>query len=386
MQKIMSFLKHSRLAVFFAVLLASVAARAEQTNSVPPFVDVFVNGVDGYPVNRIPAIVKTKTGTLLAFAEGRQARDDKSENKIILKRSSDNGKTWSKAELVAADGANSLNNPTAVLVRENGRIILMFQRYPKDFHEVGITSGLEGDHICRGFVTWSDDDGVTWSKPLDITTSIKRPAATSIASGPGIGIELARGTHAGRIIMPFNQGPLTNGQVYAVYSDDLGKSWKIGDTAKCTTVGRPNEVQMAELTDSSVLLNARNQAGPKMRKTAVSNDGGESWSPTEDNPVFIEPTCQASLLRHSIDNNPAHDVLLFSNPASTTKRTNGVVRLSRDDGRTWPVSRVLYPRGFSYSVLVSLDTNTLGCLFERDGKAISFARFTLDWLTAKIQP
>lgn len=372
-------------AVAFLTIFNVVTSLAE-TNSLPPYVDVFRDGEDGYPVNRIPAIIKTKAGTLLAFAEGRQLRDDKAENKIILKRSADGGLTWSKAQTIENDGANSLNNPTAVVVRENGRVILMYQRYPADFHKVGIVPGVEGEHICRGLVIYSDDDGVTWSKPLDITASIKRPIATSIASGPGIGIELTRGKHAGRIIMPFNQGPLTNGQVYAVYSDDLGKTWKYGDTAKCATKGRPNEVQMAELTDGSVLLNARNQAGPKMRKTAVSHDGGETWSTAEDNPTFIDPTCQASLLRHSVDGNPTNDVLLFSNPASTTKRTNGVVRLSRDDGRTWPVSRVIHPGGFSYSVLVSLDTNTIGCLYERDGKAISLARFSLDWLTAKSGP
>jgi sialidase-1 len=356
---------------------------AVETNAPLLLVDVFVDSADGYPVNRIPAIVKTRSGMLLAFAEGRARRNDQSENKIIAKRSTDCGLTWSKAQLVAGDGANSLNNPTAVVVRETGRVILMFQRYPKNFHEVGILPGLEGEQICRGFVTYSADDGLTWSKPVDITASVKRPIATSIASGPGIGIELARGKHAGRIIMPFNQGPLTNGQVYAVYSDDLGKTWQFGETVACKTKGRPNEVQMAELTDGSILMNARNQAGPKMRKTAVSRDGGQTWSPAEDNPVFIEPTCEAALLRHSISGNPADDLLIFSNPASTTKRTNGTVRLSRDDGRSWPVSRVLYPRGFSYSVLVSLDTNTVGCLFERDGKSISFCRFTLDWLTAK---
>jgi sialidase-1 len=356
---------------------------AADTNAPLPLVDVFVDGADGYPVNRIPAIVKTRSGVLLAFAEGRVRRNDQSENKIIAKRSTDGGLNWSKAQLIAGDGANSLNNPTVVVLRETGRVILMFQRYPKDFHELGIVPGIEGEHICRGFVTYSDDDGLTWSKPVDITASVKRSIATSIASGPGIGIELMRGKHAGRIIVPFNQGPLTNGQVYAVYSDDLGKTWQYGDTVLCKTKGRPNEVQMAELTDGSILMNARNQGGPKMRKTAVSRDGGQTWSPAEDNPVFIEPTCEAALLRHSISGNPADDLLLFSNPASTTKRNNGTVRLSRDDGRSWPVSRVLYPGGFSYSVLVSLDTNTIGCLFERDGKSISFCRFTLDWLTAK---
>ena len=288
---------------------------AAETNSPLPLVDVFVNQTDSYPVIRIPSIIKTHAGTLLAFAEGRAARRDQSENKIILKRSTDFGATWSKLQIIADDGSNSLNNPTAVVIRETGRILLMYQRYPAGFRSLDVVPGISGDSTCLGFITHSDDDGLTWSKPADITASIKRPTvATSIASGPGIGIQLARGPHAGRVIFPFNQGPLPTGQVYAVYSDDLGKTWKYGDAVPCDTAGRPNEVQMAELTDGSVLLNARNQAGPKMRKTAISHDGGETWSPATDNPIFVEPTCEASLLRHPATGDPARDILLFSNP------------------------------------------------------------------------
>ena len=102
----------------------------------------------------------------------------------------------------------------------------------------------------------------------------------------------------------------------------------------------------------------------------------------EDNTLLIEPTCQASLIRHPGTGNRAGDVLLFSNPASISARTNGIVRLSRDEGRTWPISRVVYPASFGYSCLVSLDDKNIGCLFER-GKRISFCRFSMEWLIAK---
>lgn len=172
------------------------------------------------------------------------------------------------------------------------------------------------------------------------------------------------------------------GKVYAVYSDNRGETWKYGEVAPGESKGAANEVQMVELSDGSVLLNARNQGGSRMRKTAVSHDGGETWSVLEDNQRLIEPTCQASLIHHSGTGNPAGDVLIFSNPASVSARTNGTVRLSYDEGKTWPVSRVVYPASFGYSCLVSLDDKNIGCLFER-GKRISFCRFSMEWLTAK---
>jgi sialidase-1 len=135
------------------------------------------------------------------------------------------------------------------------------------------------------------------------------------------------------------------------------------------------------LNDGSVMLNARNQSGDKVRKIAISRDGGETWSETRNDTTLIEPVCQASLLRHPGTGEPAKDVFLFSNPATQTARTNGTIRLSRDEGKTWPKSRVLYPGSFAYSCLASLPDGTVACLFERDGtKKISLARFTLEWV------
>ena len=184
--------------------------------------------------------------------------------------------------------------------------------------------------------------------------------------------------------MPFNQGPYGQWKVYAVFSDDRGETWRYGETAEEGAAGHANEVQFVEMKDGSVMLNARNQGGGlKQRKISVSRDGGETWSTTQHDATLIEPVCQASILRHPNTGNPTDDVLLFSNPGTQLGRSNGVIRLSRDEGQTWPVSRALYPGGFAYSCLATLPDGAVGCLFERDGyKAISFARFSLGWLTA----
>jgi sialidase-1 len=348
-------------------------------------VDVFVGGQDGYPAYRIPALIATKRGTLLAFAEGRASLRDHAENDIVLRRSTNAGQTWEPLLVIDEDGSNALNNPTAVVARETGRVLLMYQRYAKGFDERKAEPGYEGPHICRTFIAHSDDDGVTWSEPADVTRQVKRPSiATSTATGPGVGIQLARGEHAGRILLPFNQGPYGQWKVYAVFSDDGGKSWRYGQTAPEGTSGYANEVQFVELRDGSVMLNARNQGGDKLRKVAISRDGGETWSATQNHPTLIEPVCQASLLRHPGTGDPERDVFLFSNPATQMARTNGTIRVSRDEGRTWPVSRVLYPGSFAYSCLTSLPDGSIGCLFERDGtKRISFARFTVEWVEEK---
>lgn len=364
-----------------ALLIALAGTLA--CSAAPTIGDVFVNGQEGYPAYRIPALITTPRGALLAFAEGRANLRDHAENDIVLKRSTDNGRTWSALHVVHEDGTHSLGNPTAVSVRETGRVLMMYQRYAKGFDEHKAEPGLDGPRVCRTLIQHSDDDGITWSKPAEITAQVKRPTeVTSTATGPGIGIQLARGKHAGRILMPFNQGPFGKWKVYSVLSDDGGKSWRYGETAAEGAAGHANEVQFVELADGSVLLNARNQGGGlKQRKTALSRDGGETWSTTQHDATLIEPTCQASILRHPGGGDPAEDVLLFSNPGTQTGRTNGVVRLSRDDGKTWPASRVLFPGGFAYSCLASLPDGALGCLFERDGyQAIAFARFTVNWV------
>lgn len=360
----------------------------------PEFSDVFSADKETFKSIRIPAVAVSKKGTLLAFAEGRARPADQASNDIVLKRSTDAGKTWSPLKIIAADGDNSLNNPTVVVEQQRGRVFLMFQRIPAHLKENSnnIDTGYDGANVYRNLLLWSDDDGVTWSIPADVTRSTKRPTrATTIASGPGIGIQLTRGPHRGRLIFPFNEGPYWQWNNFAVFSDDRGATWRYGENvpgafvpdSKLGQRSRINEVQMVEMTDGSVRLNSRSFAGAKCRKTAVSKDGGVTWSPVQEVPGLTDPGCNASILRFSFDDGSGCGRILYSGPDSSGRDT-GTVHLSLDDGRTWPVKRILWPGSFAYSVLTRLPDGTVGCLFEADNyKRIVFARFPISWLELK---
>ena len=192
--------------LWLVALLYSSAAFA----AGPEFYNVFIASRDGYKSICIPSVVVMKPGVILAFAEGRAADADQAGYNIILKRSRDDGRTWLPLQLIADDGANSLNNPTAVLEHGSGRVFLMYQRIPAHMKErdTSVKPGYEGLNVYRNFLTWSDDEGATWAKPFDVTRTTEQPTrATTIASGPGIGIQLTRGPHQGRLIIPFNEGP-----------------------------------------------------------------------------------------------------------------------------------------------------------------------------------
>lgn len=328
--------------------------------------DVFTNGKEGYPQYRIPAMLYTQKGTLLAFAEGRASISDHAANDIVLKRSTDRGKTWLPIRVIAEDGENCLNNPEVVQIEPGGRILMVFQIYPKGLHESEVGPGVDNDTTCRSWITYSDDDGITWSKKRDITRQVKRPTfATSIASGPGNGIQLKYGPHKGRILMPFNQGPVNRWKTYAAYSDDLGETWAYGEVAFEQDPGYGNEVQMVELSDGSVLLNTRVQGGKKCRKIGISRDGGMNWTGLVEEPRLPDPVCMWSIIRlYSSSLKPAP--LVFSNPAAENERNNGVVRFSLDDAKTWAVYKSVYPGSFGYSHLADIGNNQVGLLFERD--------------------
>jgi sialidase-1 len=381
------------------VIAAAVAIGVQATMAEPAFEQktVWTVGTDGYQVYRIPAAVVTTKGTLLVFAEGRQRPvgpgNDAGEINVLVKRSHDNGKTFSEQAIVWADGENTCGNPCPVVDETTGVVWVVMTHNLGHDHEAQIISG-EAEGTRTIWVTYSEDDGVTWAKAREITRDVKKPNWTWYATGPGNGIQLKRGAHKGRLVIPcdyvLEKGGREGGNSHVIYSDDHGKTWKLG--------GEPpemgfNESQVVELSDGRIMLNMRNYQprgfgkAPRQRGVAISSDGGETFEKVYRDEALIEPICQASIIRYSWPDDGGQSRILFSNPASETAREKMTVRMSMDEGKTWPVDRLVHPDFSAYSQLVALPDGRVGLLYEsaEEGERyqrIDFARFNLDWLKA----
>ena len=325
--------------------------------------DAFRAG-DGHPVYRIPSLVRSGK-TLVAFAEGRGSLADNGSNNLVCARSQDGGRTWTSPFTVLDLGGRSLNNPCAVALHSGphaGRIVLMAQSYPTGCGEGCVREGLVQGHDCRSIVMHSDDGGLTWSDPKDISESVKRPTgATSVACGPGVGIQMRRGAHAGRVVMPFNEGPAWAWHVYAAFSDDSGETWSMGELAPRACDAQPNEVQVAECLDGSLLLLARRFGGVARRLTARSADGAMSWTPLVPDAHLPDPSCMSGLI--SLE---GRDTLICTGPSSPTARMHGMAWVSRDCGATWDSGITIDPGPFAYSVPVEVTPDEVGVLWEAD--------------------
>ena len=345
-------------------------------------IDLFISGEGGYHTYRIPSIIVTPGGAVLAFCEGRKhGRGDSGDIDIVMRRSPDGGETWEPMRVIADFGSDTIGNPCPVVDRETGVIWLLLTHNLGDDTEREIMEGTS-----RGtrtvWVMRSEDEGETWSEPVEITASVKPPNWTWYATGPGVGIQLRYGEHRGRLIIPCDHA-LAGSKVYrshVIYSDDHGESWRLGGA-----VGdHVNECQVVELVDGRLLLNMRSYHGRNRRAVAFSADGGLTWSEPTLDPTLIEPVCQASILRFTDRIEGDRNRILFSNPAST-RRERMTVRLSYDEGRSWPISKVIHEGPSAYSCLAVFPDMTIGCLYERGRlhpyERITLARFTLEWLT-----
>lgn len=327
---------------------------------------LFRSGQDGYQCYRIPAIVQTVKGTLLAFAEARKNNcSDAGDIDLVLKRSEDGGKTWSPMQIVWDDAGNTCGNPAPVVDQRSGNIILLSTWNLGEDREPRIIDQTSKD-TRRIFVLSSSDDGHTWSAPREITSDVKLPNWTWYATGPGNGIQMHSRKFAGRLVIPCDHIEAGTKKYFShiIYSDDGGQSWRLGGT---TPQDQVNECAVAELPGGRLLLNMRNYTSARIRQMAESKDGGLTWSPLRGDTTLIEPVCQASMIRYAYKGKKPF--LAFSNPASQTARTNMTVRLSSDHGKTWKQSQVLHAGPSAYSNLVVLPNGNLGCLFEAGAKS-----------------
>ena len=337
--------------------------------SDPSSTDVFASGREGYHTFRIPALVVTKQGTLLAICEGRKtSRADHGDVDLVFKRSTDGGRTWGPLRLLYEEGGTekiTIGNPCPVVDQTTGVVWLPFCR---DNDDVLITS--------------SSDDGQSWSSPRRITPQVKHPEWGWYATGPGTGIQLQRGAHKGRLVIPCDhrvqairdRGESTRSHV--IYSDDHGRSWQLGGR----TEFRMNECAVVELVDGRLQLNMRSTRGLGRRGIATSRDGGLSWTDCHDDPTLVEPVCQASLIRYSWPEDGGN-LLLFANPATRRGRHHLTVRVSHDEGGSWSQGKLLYAGSSAYSSLSKLADGRVGILFERDNYArITFSAMARAWL------
>jgi sialidase-1 len=348
----------------------------------PTGVPLFVSGQDGCDTYRIPALAVTTKGTMLAFCEGRRnSRSDTGDIDLLVKRSTDHGATWSAQQVIWDDAGNTCGNPCAVVDRDTGTVWLLSTWNRGDDHERQIIDGSSKD-TRRVFVTSSTDDGITWAKPREITADAKLPNWTWYATGPGGGIQIERGPHTERLVIPCDHIEADTKHYYShvIYSDDHGQTWQLGGR---TPHHQVNECEVVELSDGRLMLNMRNYDRSKSnRQVAVSDDGGLTWTDQRFDPALIEPICQASIRRYRWPTEDCDGVILFSNPASSQGRINMTVRASFDEGQTWPKARVLHEGPSAYSSLAILPDGRIACLYEaglrHPYELIVFAAFELD--------
>jgi sialidase-1 len=366
----------SNLAAKWTGVIADTNAPTPPVNQ---FVRVFSAGVDRYTCFRIPAIVTTTNGTVIAMADGRigSCGDIPTPLDLVCKRSFDNGLTWGPLQVIADYGSNpndvdtypyygatnisrvSAGDSALLVDRTNGRVWTLYDNG-------GV---LSGSRKIKLELRYSDDDGATWSAAIDLETLNPglRPVAPEFLAGPGNGIQLSSDIYAGRLIFPV----YAYGSPYystMIYSDDHGATWHLGGVAG--TGG--GEVQTAETPDGGLIASMRDNAfsWSGVRTFSRSSDGGLTWGAlftnTTNPPSIPDPACQGNIYRLTTTNDSNASRLIHANAASASSRVNMTLRISYDEGATWAVSNQVYAGGSAYSSVTKLATGEVGLLFEKD--------------------
>ena len=320
-------------------------------------------GDSGYNSYRIPAIATATNGAILAFCEGRvNSVGDAGNIDVVLRRSLDNGATWDVQQVVWSDGANTCGNPVPIIDRSTGRIVLLMTWNNGSDGETAIINKT-GIDTRLVFVAYSGDNGATWTTPKEITSSVKDSSWGWYATGPGGGIQMMSGAHAGRLVAACDHTDSDGAyRSHAIYSDDGGTTWQLGGTVPDTGL---NECQVAELSDGRLLINMRNyNRSVKARRIAYSADAGATWSAPAYDAMLIEPICEASLERVRWPTSTKAGIVAFLNPASETSRANLTLRLSTNDATAWTSSTCLYSGPAAYSDLSVTTNGVIAAVYE----------------------
>jgi sialidase-1 len=349
--------------------------------------DLFTGGLDNTNIYRIPSIIMAPSGTILAFIEAREGDDgdptDLSMKRSLFTKAGDPvrmlngyprefgyGVKWEPMRVVLPGKGAAMMNPCPVVDEHTGRIWLpCYQVFG------GLTEHLKDPLTGNFLLTFSDDEGLTWAPPRNLHADIPR-----FIPGPGISIQM----RSGRLIIPGYWSPWVDvpPRSCVVYSDDHGNTWHQGAPVKVDT----NESQVVELSDGTLLLNCRINGGMECRYVAISNNEGETWSDEHYESMLVDPLCQGSIIRQVQPiANGAKPWLLFLNCNSNDRR-NLSVRISTDDGKTWPIVKTIHSGHAAYSCGAILKDGTIGVLYETGREhpyeKITFAHFDMEWLVS----
>lgn len=444
-----------------------------QSNKTTP-IPLFYTGLANSNAYRIPSMITTIQGTLIAGIDARIANSNDNPNKIetAIRRSMDHGKTWGPAQKLVTypgegvDGAAAIdtallqdgetgtiwmlfchtpggiglrqsepgvgfdqkgrrllydsdgdvyylnetghvydrnNNRTSYHVDSHGNIFKDDETYGNIYFKKGLAKRESLLEARTSFlqVIKSDDDGVTWSNPIELNPQVKEPWMKFIGAGPGRGLQIKSGSYKGRLVFPiYFSNTHSKMSCAVIYSDDHGKTWHRGNSSNDGRAfkgeeiyAESNDVDDSDLTESQIVehpegelrVYMRNHSGKQRTAVSISHDGGENWGDVTFDDALRDPTCQSTVIRYP-DSEDGKIRFIFVNPSDPYKRRNGVVRLSEDGGKTWAYERQIEAGDFIYSCLTIFPDGGIGLLYEtvrNDDIQIHFTTFTIDWIKWK---
>lgn len=344
----------------------------------PSMTTVYSSGTGGYYCYRIPAIVRTNSGALLAFAEGRTGScADGGNSDILVKRSTNNGWAWDTAVEVDSYGTNTLHNPVPVVDADDGTVHLLY-----------------GVNLNTIYYKYNTNDGVgSWSSYTDLGSVLPAEIEGGLFPGPAHGIQLLRGDNAGRLVAPYVYQTLYNRKIRLLYSDNGGSSWSssAGRIMSETGIG-VNEVTIAELTNGNIYFNMRNQFADESseyyRIVAQSSDClANNATPSLDTELPDPKRAGAVLRVYATDQGDDYDHMIFSNLATQVATNFLTIRSSFDETNNWTKNKLLVyaANGCAYSDMVNMENGQVGILYETDESTyagdIKFVRLDIGWLT-----